>query len=323
MSSLEETNVVGGGLVVGKGKEEAVGHEEKKDGASFVLVETTEHSLRPNGFSSAAGGRGLDHDEKHDEEPDFVDSLSARRFESLDELHDTLEELGLSDLKFKLDENGFAVIPGRNHNSATDYLHDKVDAWSKGWFGRWGKVCNDNVMQVPGHTRTGRVKQREPDVAFWGYPLCEKLEDTYVPKMRPDGANFNVDPDVAFQFSYGNDWDSEEDAMNLIMVGGIGIGNQGPRVGFLIKVRLVSGNAVGLDIYKVPRGRTVADAINQINGATHMVYTHGQVADVTIEISPEAGRFRDILRLASTSRYSTLPRRVGTGGSLGCGIPAR
>ena len=262
------------------------GHdEEKKDGASFSCVET-EHSQRPGGASS--GAQGLD----HGEEPiASVDSLSARHFESLDELHDILVELGLSDSKYKLDDNGFAVVPGKRHNRGTKHLGKQLEGWnkgwSKGWLGSWGEVSNDNVMQVPGFTPAGRPKQREPDVAFWGYPRCEKIDGTYVAKDRPDGANFDVDPDVVFQFSDGNTFAKEEEAMNLIMDGGIGTGNEGPRVGFLMKLREVAGNTVGIDIYKVPRGRTVADAINQANGATHAVYIHGQAADVSIEISPE------------------------------------
>jgi hypothetical protein len=75
--------------------------------------------------------------------------------------------------------------------------------------------------------------------------------------------------------------------MNLIMVGGIGTGNDGPRVGFLFKLRKVAGNPVAIDIYKIPRGRTVADAINQANEATHVVYIHDRAGDVSIEISPD------------------------------------
>jgi hypothetical protein len=267
MTSLEETNTIGG--------DKLREGQEKKDSVSVVLLEPER--------SSASGGSDLDHYEA----PDAIDSITARCYGSLDELHDTLEELGCSDWKFKLDENGFAVMPGYFQNNATEYFRDRLDAWSKGWVGRWGKARSKNVMQVPGFTPTGRQRQREPDVAFWGYPLCEKIEDLYMPKDRPDGADFSIDPDVAFQFSYGTSFPTEEANMDLIMAAGIGKGNQGPRVGFLIKIQFASGNAVGMDIYKVPHNCTVADALNQTNGATHMTYTHGQAADLSIEISPE------------------------------------
>mmetsp|Transcript_14316 Transcript_14316/g.39819 ORF Transcript_14316/g.39819 Transcript_14316/m.39819 type:complete len:295 (+) Transcript_14316:100-984(+) len=265
---------------------EAAGHDEKKkDRASVSFVET-EVSPRPGRRSS--GEQGLD----LIEEPiASADSLSDRRFESLDEVHDLLGELGLTDSKYKLNNDGFAVMPGKRHNRGTKHLGKQLDGWnkgwSKGWLGSWGEVSNDNVMQVPGFTPSGRHKQREPDVAFWAYPRCEKIDGTYVAMDRPDGANFDVDPDVVFQFSDGNTFAKEEEAMNLIMIGGIGAGNEGPRVGFLLKLREVAGNTMGIDIYKVPHGRTVADAMNQANGATHIVYTHGQAADVIIETTPE------------------------------------
>ncbi|KAL3902566.1 MAG: hypothetical protein SGILL_010782, partial [Bacillariaceae sp.] len=287
---VETNNVVGGGLATGtlKGERE----EEKKDGGSVfcVEIEHSQHSQQPDGATGSSGAQGLVHD--HDEEAvGTVDSLVDRHFESLDELHDTLGDLGLEDSKYKLTDDGFAVMPGKRHNRGTKHLGQELDdwnkGWSKGWLGSWGEVSNDNVMQVQGFTLTGRQKQREPDVAFWGYPRCEKKYGKYLAKDRPDGANFDVDPDVVFQFSDGNTFAKEEEALNLMMVGGIGMGNVGPRVGFLVKLREVAGNNVGIDIYKVPSRRTVADAINQANGATHVVYTHGQVADVSIEISPE------------------------------------
>ena len=56
-------------------------------------------------------------------------------------------------------------------------------------------------------------------------------------------------------------------------------------MGFLIKVHFSSNIPTGLDIYKVPNGCTVDDALNGINGATHWVYIHGQ-SGVVLQIAP-------------------------------------
>ena len=37
----------------------------------------------------------------------------------------------------------------------------------------------------------------------------------------------------------------------------------------------------------MPRGWTVADAMNQANGATQIIYTHDQAGDVNVEITPQ------------------------------------
>jgi hypothetical protein len=49
---------------------------------------------------------------------------------------------------------------------------------------------------------------------------------------------------------------------------------------FLFKLREADGE---IDVYKVPHGRTVAEAKLQANGATHTAYTHGQAADESID----------------------------------------
>lgn len=294
MSCLEESNLSGGGLVIGRGKGvEAKGHEEKKESSVVHLSRPGAAAAAPAAAAAAGGGGGGGSGLDREEEPAIVDidSLLSRHFESLDELNDTLEELGLGDEKFKLDENGFPVLPGKKHNRGTASLAVQLQhwnkGWSKGWLGIWGFVCNDNRMEVPGFTLTGRQKSREPNVAFWAYPRCEKRAGEYFARDRPDGANFEIDPDVAFQFSDTHGFPEEQENMDLIMQGAIGAGNPGPRLGILIKIRNDgAGNNTGFDIYTVPRGATVFDAINQTNGATHRVYTHGQ-DDVILEISPE------------------------------------
>jgi hypothetical protein len=71
---------------------------------------------------------------------------------------------------------------------------------------------------------------------------------------------------------------------DLLTLGGVGPGNTGPRVGVLIKVRRVGGNSVGIDVYKVYEGRTVADALAQTHGCTHIYYDHAAGNDVKLVI---------------------------------------
>ena len=155
MSTLVGTSTIGGSRVsIHKREKAAAGHdEEKKDGASVSSIET---EVSPSGRNS--GAQGLD---RIFEEPVVsVDNLSDRHFDSLDEVHDLLVELGLSDSKYKLDDNGFPVLPGKRHNRGTTHLGKQLDGWnkgwSKGWLGCWGEASNDNVMQVPGFTPSGR-----------------------------------------------------------------------------------------------------------------------------------------------------------------------
>jgi hypothetical protein len=225
--------------------------------------------------------------EVDDFQEDFPKGLGDRRFQDIDELQDALEELGCPDERFKIDDNGFAVKPGPHRNRATWFIHEELNMWSREILGRWGVSSTDNVMQINGVTAAGRTKQREPDVAFWSYMKCTKAKDGRYKVKQRAGSDFDQDPDIVFQFSNENWWANEVAVLNDVMQrGGVGAGNEGPKVGFLIKVNKSAGVAVGLDIYKVYNGCTVADAINGGNGCAHSAYTPGQ-PDAPLEITPE------------------------------------
>lgn len=221
------------------------------------------------------------------------DGLRGRRFNDFYELQQAAEELEYGDTRFTLDGNGYAIMPSPEHGRACDFLRDELDDLSKGWLGRWGKAKSDNAQEVNRPTRRNPTSRREPDAAFWGYQKCEYVKPgnrrIYKVKKVP-GSRYNFDPDVVINFSWENKWEAEVNAMNDMMnIGGLGNTNVQPHVGFLIKI-IKSGNprvATGLNIYRIPRGCTVDDAINGTNGASHFVYTHGQMNDVFIEITPE------------------------------------
>jgi hypothetical protein len=79
-----------------------------------------------------------------------------------------------------------------------------------------------------------------------------------------------VNPDVIIQFSWGTSFNNETHALNDVMIRSETFdGDTQPRIGYLIKVRR-EGTA-GFDIYKVPRGQTVHDAMNDRHRAEHIV----------------------------------------------------
>jgi hypothetical protein len=242
-------------------------------------------------------GVPLDCDEEPDlevelvaEEESFLDQdgvpveLQGRQFQDIDALHDELEVLGLTDYKFRLNDDGFATTRDPKHCGGTRFIRLKLDRYSKGWFGDWGFCNTQNVQQINQLTPSGRTAKREPDVNFWHYEKCVKSGD-WMKVRRRAGSKFDLDPDIFFQFSWRNSEAKEFDFMNdLLTLGGVGPGNMGPRVGFLVRVRRVGGNDVGINVYKVYNGRTVADAFAQTHGCTHMYYDHAAGNDVKIVI---------------------------------------
>jgi len=111
-------------------------------------------------------------------------------------------------------------------------------------------------------------------------------------------------PDVVIQFSWRNKRGYEEDAIDEMMNDAVEI-ERGPksmtcpRVGYLIKVRFKKKRTLrnslkesktqdmgGLDLYRLPYGTTVDDAINGACGASKVTYVPGgpdQHIDITAQ----------------------------------------
>ena len=104
-----------------------------------------------------------------------------------------------------------------------------------------------------------------------------------------------VNPDVVFQFSWGNSFGYEKNAINDMMNRALVMphqpNNEAPKLGFLVKVRTGSKRRSNgrkklqrIDVFRIPRGTTVADAEANRNGARKASYEPGQ-EDVVMEIT--------------------------------------
>ena len=210
------------------------------------------------------------------EVPEELTDLVGQFFATEQELQDRLEVLGIGDLPIELDTDGKAVLkrPSDEHNKVTSWLTSRFIFWTKG---RWGYATPTNTVKLNNH------KTRLPDVSFWGYPRCEWFDGHLFADLG------KVEPDVVIQFSWKNEWDYDVKAINDMMNRSSAGDGNAVRIGYLIKMDFtVNGKnnpPTGLDIYKVPRGTTIADAIANANGAQHIVYTPGRGQDAPIVIT--------------------------------------
>ena len=271
--------------------------ETKKDNLEGGEREQRECGVVDN---SKGGEEEEEEDEEEEEEEELTDlpeELTAlvgdRRFGSDDELQSFLDTVGFGDLKVVLVNGGVPrqVNPSHQHNAfKTRYLLDFLH-WAKN---KWG--CATATHNI--HTQNGGV--RHPDLSYWGYPRCRFDKGTLLPK------NPGSIPDVVIQLSWNRKnkkatYD-EDAAMNDMM--NHGLEEQGrdlsmscPRLGYLIKVRFskkrrmpggdTTQDIESLDVYKLPHGTTVTDAVNGVNGAEMWNYDPAVGPDRMITITPK------------------------------------
>ena len=212
-------------------------------------------------------------------------------FKTEEELHDFMNHAGIADFRIILvGEALYMRMPTDQHNKFTSNIVAK-------FMRRHGNVgyatATHNI-----HLSTMN-KHREPDVSFFGSPRCvQDADGDLVP--YDDGAV----PDVVIQFSWRNKRGYEEEAMDEIMNDAAEI-ERGPasatcpRLGYLIKVRFKKKRTLanglkgsktqdigGVDIYRLPHGTTIKDAINASNGASKFTYIPGG-SDYSISICPQ------------------------------------
>jgi len=210
-----------------------------------------------------------------------------------------LKNLKLSDEPIVLGDDGKAYyyMSGDQHNEATGLIARNFTLWAQGLKG----IARENINvklgpRLPGappprKRRKPEPKTRLPDVAFWGRSKCELKDGGKVSKpqrVNPASAQPIVHPHVVIQVSNFNDEDYEVDAINDLTNRAVaGQGTQ-PRLGVLIKVREADppGVQAGFDIYYLPNGTYMSDALNGTNGARHVVYNHTG-PDVLVTITEE------------------------------------
>ena len=212
-----------------------------------------------------------------------------RDIESEDQLEAALEaalkNLGLSDEPIVLGDDGKAYyyMPGDQHNEATGLIARNFTLWAQDLKGIARKNTNiklgPRLPGAPPPRKRRKPKTRLPDVALWGRSKCELKNGGKVSKpqrINPASAQPVVHPHVVIQVSNFNDEDYEVDAINDLATRAVaGQGTQ-PRLGVLIKDREADppGVQAGFDIYYLPNGTYMSDALNGTNGARHVVYHH-------------------------------------------------
>ena len=257
--------------------------EEKKEAGNKSTVDSDEEIVTDS-----------DSDEELEElSPEILALLGGdRRYKSEEELREALDEAGVGDMRVLLVEGKpYKIIPAHQHNQfTTEYVNEFGD-WRKNYWGKWGTCSGTNKIQL------SNGKSRDPDLSFWGYHRCNPectrplIEDAI--------------PDVVIQFSWKNKMWYEEKALDDMMNKGLeqeggSLSTTRPRVGYLIKVRFskkrvlvgaIKGDKtqdmVGLDIYRLSHGTTLADARDpNKNDAEFMQYTPGG-QEILIVINPQ------------------------------------
>ena len=213
------------------------------------------------------------------------------KFETEEELHDFMNKAGIADFRVILVGGALYLRrPTDQHNRFTSRTIFKFASRHASW----GYVTGTHNVHL-----VSTNKHREPDVSFFGAPRCSADADGDLGPYD-DGAV----PDVVIQFSWRNKRGYEEEAIDEMMNDAVEI-ERGPasvtfpRVGYLIKVRFKKkrtlANALkgsktqdmgGLDLYRLPHGTTVNDAINGTSGASKFTYIPGG-PDQHIDITPQ------------------------------------
>ena len=297
--------------------------EEKKEweGGKTDCEDTAEDRLiDPKEDSETALFEGPDDDDDDDDDDDSEDGelvdlpkelrrLKDKTFDYLDELEAELVKRGFPDLPVVIDPKSRTA-----RLRITSGAHDKVtDRYTRLFNKEWGDdvwgvavdgSTNVFIQALPNHKET----RRQPDIAFWGRDKCVHVKGLLEPKDLANPPKIHatreqterVNPDVVFQFSWGNakgyEIDAIDDMMNNAVVSYTPLqpNNEAPTLGFLLEVRFKgkkrdrNGRKIlrCLDVYRIPHGTTYEDAKANRKGASHSVYAPGG-QDVVMEITAQ------------------------------------
>ena len=272
--------------------------EEKKELES-VEEKNFEHEARGDDWEGASG------DEELVDLPAELSGLSNKTYEFLDDLEQDMKNHGFPDLFVVLDPKTrkprLRITTGAHDKITDSFAREFNEHWGKNRWGAASESTNVFIQPLPGRKPT----RRKPDIAFWGYGKCVLNENgTMFPKdldSPPKLTNSTseqterVNPDVVFQFSWGNSFGYEKNAINDMMNRALVMpqqpNNEAPKLGFLVKVRTGSKRCsngrrklLRIDVFRIPCGTTVADAEASRNGSSKASYVPGQ-KDVVVEVS--------------------------------------
>jgi hypothetical protein len=247
--------------------------EEKKDWEDDIGVEGSSKKSKDSEDSE-----DIEDWELGDLPKEVPKKIADRFFEKQEELRAALDEAGFGDLPvILLNGKPRLVMPSDQHNKFTgSYSMHFALFWAKN---RWGASTSTHKIHLTNN------RSRDPDLSYWGYPRCTIDAKGYLEPV--DGSV----PDVIVQFSWRNTQQYEEDAINDMMNLARdkergSISTTRPTLGYLIKVKFskkrtlegsINGSEtqdmVGLDIYRLPHGTTIADARDPNNpNASHWHY---------------------------------------------------
>ena len=230
--------------------------------------------------------------------PKELRKLKDKTFDFQDELKAEMVKRGFPDLPVVIDPKS-----RKARLRMTSGAHDKVTnrytrLFNKKWGDDvWGVAVDGStnvfIQALPNRKET----RRKPDIAFWGRDKCELVDGLLEPKDLANPPKIyatteqteRVNPDVVFQFSWGNsegyEIDAIDDLMNKAVVSYTPYqpNNEAPKLGFLLKVRFKGkkrdcyGRKIlqCLDVYRIPHGATYEDAKANRKGASHAVYAPG------------------------------------------------
>jgi hypothetical protein len=285
--------------------------EEKKDceeKAESIEIERSKEDRSSREAAHGCNGTELEEDDDDDYD-EYIEALphGLRRirdwtFKSQHELEEELVKRGFPDLPVEVHPKS-----GKAYLKITSGAHDEITSYYAGLFNddykpTWGVASTTNVFMQPGATQT----RRKPDIAFWGPAKCHRPRRTLKPKnlVKPPKIFTKtreqverVNPDVVVKISWGNAEPYEFDAINELMNHALVTyphaqpNNQAPSLGVLIKIRVSNKRDRDdrkiirrVDVYRLPHGTTVTDAIANQNGASYNAYVPGGT-DVVVQIT--------------------------------------
>ena len=280
------------------------------------------HCVGYSSSSSPADDKGLEkelylYDECSDSEdccdledlPKELSDLANKTYDFRDELDADLIRRGFGDLPVVIDPKSkkprLRMTSGAHNMVTREYTKAFNQEWGKNRWGVADQNTNILIQALPGRLET----RRQPDIAFWGYDKCElNKRGRLLPKDLASPPEIHetreqiecVNPDVVFQFSWGNTMGYAVEAIDAMMNRPLVVhvpdqpNNEPPTLGFLVKVRTHRRKRTHddrkiltkIDVYRIPRGATVEDAKANRNGACHAAYIPGQ-QDVILEVTAQ------------------------------------